>query len=110
VCSHVKAEGYHIHRSAAFSNGIHLSPATHLCVFFPVQRFVGKRVDVLGRLWAVVLARLRRQGMRARDDIEIVVAAQYHVFPLGERGQSHICDGSLERRLLCVLFAFRGGE
>jgi len=48
--------------------------------------------------------------MRARDDIEIVVAAQYHVFPLGERGQSHICDGSLERRLLCVLFAFRGGE
>jgi hypothetical protein len=65
---------------------------------------------VLARLWTVVLARLRRRCMRARDDVEIVIASQYHVFPLGERRQSHICDGSLERRLLCVLFAFGWGE
>jgi len=98
-----------IHRPAACSNGIQLSPAMHLGII-AVHRFSRKRVDVLTRLWTVVFARLRRQGMRARDDIEVVVAAQYHVFPLGERGQSHICDGSLERRLLCVLFAFRGGK
>jgi hypothetical protein len=48
--------------------------------------------------------------MRPRDDVEVVVTPQYHVFPLCERGQPHVCDGSLEGRLLCVLFAFRWGE
>jgi len=46
--------------------------------------------------------------MRLGDDVELVVGAQDHVLPLGERGQADIGDRGVEGRLVAVDFAFVG--
>jgi len=46
--------------------------------------------------------------MRLGDDVELVVGAQDHVLPLGERGQADIGDRGVEGGLVAVDFAFVG--
>lgn len=59
----------------------------------PLRREGRRRAHVLRGLWRIVLGRHRGGRVGLEDDIQLVIAAQDHVFPLGDGGQTNVGDG-----------------
>ena len=69
----------------------------------PLSREGGRRAHVLRGLGRVVLGGLGGGRVCLEDNVQVVVAAHDHVFPLGEGGQTDVCDGGLEGDFVGVL-------
>jgi hypothetical protein len=74
----------------------------------PLNGEGGRRADVLRGLWRVVFGRLRGGRMCLKDNIQVIIAAHEHVFPLGDSRQTDVGDRRRIGYLLSVLLPLFG--